>query len=85
MKRLILICSFLLALLSGCAVYPSGYAYGPAYSYPYPYSGYGYGYGYRYPGYMIGPPVLGFGWRPGWGHHFHGGWGGGFGRHHFRH
>ena len=86
MKRLFLVCVLLLPALPGCAVYPSGYGYGPAYSYPYPYSGYGYG--YSYPGYLIGPPAIGFGWRPGWGpgwgHHFHGGWGGGFGGHHFR-
>jgi hypothetical protein len=84
MKRLLLICLILFTVLPGCAVYTPGYGYGPGYSYPY----YGYGYGYRsypYSGYAVGPPAIGFGWRPGWGHrHHHPGWGR-FGGHHHHH
>jgi hypothetical protein len=83
MKPLLCLCLILLAVLPGCAVYTPAYGYSQG-SY-YPSYGYGYGYGYRaypYSGYGVGPPAVGYGWRPGWGHHHHHGWRGFGGRPH---
>lgn len=88
MKRLCWLVVLVVALMvQGCAVYPAG-GYGPGYYGGYP----AYGYSYGYPGVYVGPPVLGFGYRGGWGHGWGGGWGGrgwggghGWGGHGWRH